>query len=257
MTDIIPFDFEGNRVRTVIIDGEPWFVAKDVTDLLGFKNGPDAIRKHVLPGQTNIAIRDVARDLGFQPGRAPLLINEAGVYRLIMRSNVPAAVRMQAWLTDEVLPTIRKSGGAYIMPGSKAEANLLNPDTMLDKFGELLELARGERAKRLEIETRNVKLAAKIEEDAPYVAASREFFDDDGLIRFRDSARALSMPERRFIALLREWGWVDVVGTAAKAYAIKQGYAKNLVYAYRGGHSVYGKLTRKGLERATVKAFGV
>lgn len=75
------------RLR-VLVDGEPWFVAKDVTDLLGFKNGPQAVKAHVLPGQTSsISIQDGTS--GGNPNKT--LISEPGLYRLIMRSNVPGA----------------------------------------------------------------------------------------------------------------------------------------------------------------------
>lgn len=252
--DIALFDFEGNQVRTLEIDGEPWFVAKDVTDLLGFKNGARDVQRHVSAGQSRryrIGMSESAT--GFQD---MTIINEPGLYRLIMRSNVPGAERFQDWVTAEVLPTIRKTRGAYIAPGSQAEADLLNPDTMLEKFGELLSVAKGERAKRVEAEARNVELQSKIEVDAPYVKAAQEFFDDSGLLRYRDSARALGLPERQFIGYLRDWGWVDTTGTAAKAYAINHSYAKNIVFHYKGGATVTGKLTRKGLERASVKLYG-
>ncbi|AMQ66907.1 antirepressor [Mycobacterium phage McFly] len=101
------------EVRVVSIDGEPWFVAKDVTDILGFKDSVNAIKQHVLPGQSTV----VDCHLG-GPNPRRTVINESGLYRLIMRSNVPAAAKFQAWVTDEVLPTIRKTG-AYVDPNTE------------------------------------------------------------------------------------------------------------------------------------------
>jgi prophage antirepressor-like protein len=151
MSNIELFNYESAEVRVIVDDaGDPWWVAKDVTDLLGFKNGPDAIRKHVLPGQTNIANRDVCVTLGFVVGRPPTLINEAGFYRLILRSNVPGAERIQDWVTSEVLPTIRKTGGAYIAPGSQAALDLTDPDTMMEALENALSIAKDARAKLAE-----------------------------------------------------------------------------------------------------------
>ncbi|BBZ67987.1 hypothetical protein MINS_34160 [Mycolicibacterium insubricum] len=92
-------------MRVVLVEGEPWFVAKDVTDLLGYANGPKAVRDHVSAGQSRASrIPMPASATGFQN---MTLINEPGLYRLIMRSNVPGAERFQDWVTGEVLPTIR------------------------------------------------------------------------------------------------------------------------------------------------------
>jgi len=249
MSDIQLFSFEDFPVRTVPVDGEPWFVAKDVTDILGYTNGAKAVRDHVLPDQTNRTSRSVASELGQVGGHLPTLVSEAGLYRLIMRSNVPGAQRFQAWVTDEVLPTIRKTGGAYIAPGSQAEVDLTNPDTALDKLAEVIQIAREARAKAKELET-------KVALDAPKVAAAEDFFGSEGLTGLRESARAFGCRERVFISLLREWGWIEQNSTVATAYATtQQGYAKNLMFYYPGGQKLNAKLTRKGMERATYKLY--
>ncbi len=96
----------------------PWFVAKDVTDILGFKNGSRDVERHVLPAQRQKY--RIGTPGGVVAERDVNVISEAGLYRLIMRSNVLGAEQFQDWVTGEVLPTIRKTGGAYIEPGSKA-----------------------------------------------------------------------------------------------------------------------------------------
>lgn len=118
--EIIPFEFTQQRNGyainthvTVIKDeeGNPWFVASEVCDILGYRNPWDAVGKHVRPHQkAPLAIREVSSN-GVKQNRNKTIINEGGLYRLIMRSNVPAAEEFQDWVTDVVLPSIRKTGG--------------------------------------------------------------------------------------------------------------------------------------------------
>ncbi len=94
--------------------GETWFVGKDVAEALGYKNAPDAISKHVdEEDKGTIAIRDSAFET-----RA-IIINESGLYALVLSSKLPQAKMFKHWVTSEVLPQIRKTGG-YI-PTKDAE----------------------------------------------------------------------------------------------------------------------------------------
>lgn len=241
MTEIQLFDFEGSEVRVVILDGEPWWVASDVCLEVGLGNVAQALTR--VDGD-DIISSDVIDSIGRR--QQTKLVNESGLYDLVLSSRKPEAKRFRRWITSEVLPTIRKTGGAYIAPGSKAELDLTDPDTALDKLIEIAQVAKAERAKRLELES-------KFEEEAPYIAAAHEFFDGSGLIGFRESSRALGLRQSDFMTLLRDWGWVELRSTALKAYAIQQGYGKNLVFHHPNGQTINGKLTRKGLERATVR----
>jgi prophage antirepressor-like protein len=111
MSAVIPFGFDDNLVRVVPgEDGEPWFVAKDVAKALGYATPRDAIAKHCK--RKGVAICDT-------PGGKQEIstIPEPDVYRLIMRSNLPAAERFEEWVVSEVLPSIRKRG-AYAVGGS-------------------------------------------------------------------------------------------------------------------------------------------
>lgn len=105
MSGMQPFLFEGESVvRIVTMDGEPWFVAADLCRILGIKNAADAL-KRLEAAEKGIAISDT---LG---GRQELLtVSESGLYALIFRSRKPAAVRFRLWVTNEVLPAIRKTG---------------------------------------------------------------------------------------------------------------------------------------------------
>lgn len=105
MNDLTVFRFEGTReVRTVVRDGEPWFVAKDICDILGIQNTSDAVR--------NLDDDELVSEKAISGGqvREMLCVSESGLYALVMRSNKPQAKAFRKWVTSEVLPTIRKTG---------------------------------------------------------------------------------------------------------------------------------------------------
>ena len=94
------------EIRGLMIDGEPYFVGKDVAIALGYKDPKDALKKHVKDNHKTRG-RQIATPSGNQK---MTLIDEAGLYSLIMRSKLPAAEDFQEWVTSEVLPSIRKTG---------------------------------------------------------------------------------------------------------------------------------------------------
>lgn len=104
------FAFEGNEVRTLKIDDEPYFVGKDVANILGYSNTRKALQDHVdlEDKKDGVTIRDsIGRN------QKPTVINESGLYSLILSSKMPNAKKFKRWVTSEVLPTIRKHG-AYM-----------------------------------------------------------------------------------------------------------------------------------------------
>ena len=104
------FAFEGNEVRTLKIDDEPYFVGKDVANILGYSNTRKALQDHVdlEDKKDGVTIRDsIGRN------QKPTVINESGLYSLILSSKMPNAKRFKRWVTSEVLPAIRKHG-AYM-----------------------------------------------------------------------------------------------------------------------------------------------
>lgn len=107
---------EFGSVRTVIIDNEPWFVGKDVALALGYSNTRDALNKHVDTEDKGVAKCDT---LG--GSQKMTVINESGVYALVFGSKLDSAKRFKHWVTSEVLPSIRKTGG-YQLPQTYAEA---------------------------------------------------------------------------------------------------------------------------------------
>jgi hypothetical protein len=105
VTALQVFAYEGAEVRTVLVDGEPWFVGSDVTTILGYSNGRDALSSIPDRMRNTVALSDGKRG---NPNR--VIVSTPGVYRLVMRSTLPAAERFQDWLAEEVLPAIQKTG---------------------------------------------------------------------------------------------------------------------------------------------------
>lgn len=137
--------FENNqfgKVRVQEINGEPYFVGNDVATILGYKNTRDALIKHV---DDEDKISDVAFHDGSQ-NRNMVVINESGLYSLILSSKLPKAREFKRWVTSEILPTIRKHG-AYLTE-DRIEEVLLNPDTIIRLAMDLKE----EKKKRLQLQ---------------------------------------------------------------------------------------------------------
>ena len=142
---------EFGQVRTVVIENEPWFVGKDVANILGYANTKDAILSHVEEDDKTIIQRSENTTLEI-PNRGLRFINESGLYSLILSSKLPNAKKFKRWVTSEVLPTIRKHG-MYA-----TEELLDNPDVAIAVFTAL----KAEREKRKLLE-------AQIEADKPKV----------------------------------------------------------------------------------------
>lgn len=119
---VLDFNFEGHDVRAIAIDGEPWFVGKDVAKALGYKNQRDAIKKQVEveDKRPNVAIYDGRQN------RKMTIINESGMYSLILSSTLPSAKKFKKWVTSEVLPSIRKNGGYIYGQENMSEDELLS-----------------------------------------------------------------------------------------------------------------------------------
>lgn len=135
------------KVRVVEINGEPWLVGKDVAEVLGYKNTRDALSKHVDDEDKNtVAIHD---GIG-NPNK--VIINESGLYSLVLRSKLPEAKKFKRWVTSEVLPSIRKHG-------MYATDDLLNdPDLMIKAANKIKEEKEG----RLKAESQVKELTDKV-----------------------------------------------------------------------------------------------
>lgn len=155
MNDLAIFENpEFGHIRGLKIEGEPWFVGKDIAEALGYKNPQKAIRDHV-----------DAEDKGvnelFTPGGKQniAIINESGLYSLMLKSKLPGAKKFKRWVTSEVLPSIRKTG-AYSMQGADRDAPA--EDAMFERL--LAELERKQ------------KLNGYVDRFCSYFGWSRRYF---------------------------------------------------------------------------------
>lgn len=186
---LVPFEFDGSTIRALTIDGDPWFIAKDVAELLGYVRSRDAVAQHCRGA--------VKRRLPTISGEQDVtVIPERDVYRLVMRSKLPAAERFEEWVVGEVLPAIRKTG-------SYAVAALPN-------FADPVAAARAW-ADAKEGEQRAAALAAErailIEQQQPKVDFHDRYAVSTGNKGVREVAKLLRANERVFIAwLTREDG---------------------------------------------------
>lgn len=152
MTDLQIFNSpEFGAIRTIEKDGEPWFVGKDVAAALGYEKPTDAVRKHV-----DVEDRGISKMETPSGAQETTIINESGLYSLVLSSKLPTAKKFKRWVTSEVIPSIRKHG-AYMTP-DKLEEVLLKPDTLI----QLAQNLKAEQEKRKALEV-------KMEEQKPKV----------------------------------------------------------------------------------------
>ena len=142
---------EFGQIRTIERDGEPWFVGRDVAAALGYKDTVNALKSHI----------DAEDKGGWQittqfGEKETTIINESGLYSLVLSSKLPNAKKFKRWITSEVIPSIRKHG-AYMTP-DKLEEVLLKPDTLI----QLAQNLKAEQEKRKALEV-------KMEEQKPKV----------------------------------------------------------------------------------------
>ncbi len=141
------FNFEQNEVRTILVNDEPYFVAKDSAAILGYKRTADAIKQHV--DAEDKGVGEIQTPGGVQ---RMTLINESGLYSLIFSSQLPNAKKFKRWVTSEVLPTIRKNG-MYA-----TDELLNNPDLLIEVATKLKE----ERTLRLVAEQKVAEMQPKV-----------------------------------------------------------------------------------------------
>lgn len=192
--ELVPFVYEGRRVRSVLIDGQPWFVAADVCAVLDIKNGRDALTG-LDDDERGVATTDT-------PGgdQQVSIINEPGLYSLILRSRKPEAKKFKRWVTHDVIPQIRRTGGY----GTPAELTRL----------ELIEMARSAELERLALARELEATSAELAVAQPDAQAWRTLAQASGDFSVGDAAKILSrdpaikLGERRLFGLLAELGWI-------------------------------------------------
>lgn len=178
------------QVRVLEQDGEPWFVGKDVANTLGYTNPQKAIRDHVDEEDKGV------NDSFTVNGTPAILINESGLYSLILRSQLPEAKAFKRWITHEVIPSIRKTGG-YIQ-GQET----LSDEELLEKALLVAQRRIAERERQLEEKTRQVEL---MQPKADYFDA---LVDANLLTNFRDAAKELGVGQKELIDFCLESGFI-------------------------------------------------
>lgn len=178
-------------LRAVTIDDEPYFVGKDVAEVLGYSNPQKAIRDHV--DDDDKGVNEMVTPGGIQ---STVFINESGLYSLILGSKLPGAKKFKRWVTSEVLPSIRKHG-AY-MTDETIEQVLSDPDTIIRLATQLKE----ERSKNKALAQRNMELLV----DKQIMQPKADYFDElverNLLTNFRETAKLFDIKEKVFIRFL-------------------------------------------------------
>ena len=146
---------EFGSIRTVEINNEPWFVGKDVAEVLGYKDTVNALKNHVDNDDKFMGCQNTTPSITDYLGRLqyPTWINESGLYSLILSSKLPNAKKFKRWVTSEVLPSIRKHG-AY-MSKENIEKVLYNPDFLIKLATNL----KTEQEKNVKLQKENEKLS--------------------------------------------------------------------------------------------------
>lgn len=137
-------------VRTVTINDEPWMVGKDVAEALGYSNPRKALIDHVDDEDKGVTECDTPGGI-----QTMIVINESGLYSLVLSSKLPGAKEFKRWVTSEILPSIRKHG-AYMTPET-LQAAILNPDTMI----QLCQQLKNEQEKNRELSVTNSRLTVE------------------------------------------------------------------------------------------------
>lgn len=196
--NIVAFKYEEQQVRTIEKNGEPWFVGKDVAAILGYTNPNEAIADHV-DDEDKLNSKTLSScDLSLGQ-RGGWLINESGLYSLILSSKLPTAKEFKHWVTSEVLPSIRKTGG-YI-----AGQETLSPEELMAKA--LLVAQKTIEEKNALLSRTSVELsAAKVENEImrPKAGYFDEVVDRNLLTNFRETAKELGIKPKSFVNFLIE-----------------------------------------------------
>ena len=185
---------EFGSVRTMEINGKPYFVGKDVADILGYQNGSRDINRHVdEDDREKVMIFDGNQD------KVSIIINESGLYSLILSSKLPNAKKFKRWVTSDVLPAIRKTG-SYSIQSKPDSYTIEDPAARARRWAEEYEEKKA--------------LEAKIEEQKPlveyaeHIQASKDVIDMKSMAKLA-SKNGIKIGRNKLFAFLRERGILD------------------------------------------------
>ena len=208
---------EFGEVRTLVIDGEPWFVGKDVTEILGYKDSVNALKSHV----------DAEDKKGWQittPSRGvqqATIINESGLYSLTLSSKLPSAKKFKRWVTSKILPSLRKYG-AYFTPEALYQS-LCKPENLI----EILHALADEQKRNTDLSVENAQLSVK----ARYYD---EILNSKNNVPVTQIAKDYGMSAIAFNKMLHEYGIQYPIRNSWVLYAeyANNGYTQSKTYKY-------------------------
>lgn len=186
MNELQIFTYQQSQVRTVQKDGEPWFVLKDVCEVLGISKYRDTAER-LEPDERGLVKVDTLGGM-----QDMTVINESGLYTVILRSDKPEAKPFRKWVTSEVLPSIRKTGG-YIQGQDQ-----LSPAELMAKALVVAQKTLADREARI----------SQLTVENQIMAPKAEYFDElverNTLTSFRETAKMLDVPPKKFVDFLLE-----------------------------------------------------
>jgi prophage antirepressor-like protein len=223
-SSVIPFDFDGAAIR-VITDklGDPWFIARDVADALGYSKPENAVARHCKAATTTPK----------QGGGFMTIIPERDLYRLVMKSKLPAAERFEEWVVGQVLPSIRKAGNFSIQGPNNSK--IVGELAILECFDRLLKPAPSSK----------MMMLAKI---AVNNGLDSKFLPGYAIDAAPDAAGGSSMPTKSITALIKDFDLrtsAPALNKRLEAHGyLKEMQRRNSKQEYVGFWSV----TEKGLQ---------
>ena len=193
------FDYNGKSIRTMEFNGQPWFVAIDVCNVLEIANSRDAVARLDEDEKNTVGLTD-----GNKRGNPnTAIVSESGLYSLILGSRKPEAKQFKRWITHEVIPSIRKTGG-YI-----AGQETLSPEELMAKALLVAKQTLAERDARInELSTANSELTVQNQILLPRAQYFDELVDRNLLTNFRETAKELGIAPKRFVNWLIEQKYI-------------------------------------------------
>lgn len=232
---------EFGEIRTLNINDEPWFVGKDVSEILGYSNSKDALKKHVDEEDKQVIQRSQFATLEI-PNRGMTIINESGLYSLILSSKLPNAKKFKRWVTSEVLPQIRRTGGYIPISQEDDEKTIMAKALMISQRT---------------IEEKDALLAQK-EKQVQYLSYEVESKDkylnqiaqSKNTILVRELAKVISkenfiIGERRLWDKLRAWGLILKGKTEPSQRAVERGLFEVSESISRGSRGTFTHRTTR------------
>ena len=224
---------EFGSVRTLVINGEPYFVGKDIALILGYVKPRNAIATHVDEEDKKDA--PIQGDLGGT--QEMTVINESGLYSLILSSKLPKAKKFKRWVTSEVLPSIRKTGSYSVQ--QKVDSYMIEDS-----------IARAKRWIEEEEERRTLKLT--VEHQKPMVMLAEERIDKKGCYSLTDVTKSLHFKRGQITRWAKSQGFIH----KTLAEVNNKGVEYFKVYSTDGVHNQIG-ITESGLDYINKHAYEI